>query len=104
MDVPFIFWIILATIFSALPILLVKAYIDNKNLYWIAFAIIASIILIIPYIKIVRQHNVTTIYSLIMILSIILIIIVDVSLFKEHLTITNIIGIILGMIAIYLLF
>ena len=96
-------WIIIATIIALIPILLIKNYIITKNFNYLIFALIAYIILIICYINIF-SNNVISTYTILQILQILAMVIIGIILYKENINFTKIIGLILGIISIYLLY
>lgn len=96
-------WIALAIILSAIPIIMVKLYLNTNNIWFIVTAILLSIFLILTYIYIVKNYRISIIYPIIKILSVILVVVVGIFLFGEKITWRNVIGIILGLVGIYLL-
>ena len=102
-NIIFIFWIIIAVIAASLQVAFVKKYTQTTNLSWICLSFLASLFLILAYVKTFIGHNISIIYPIIKILSIILVITTGVIFFKEKLSMKVIGGIIFGVMSIYLL-
>ncbi|AYV77814.1 MAG: hypothetical protein Edafosvirus1_145 [Edafosvirus sp.] len=98
-----IFWIILAVITTATPIVCVLQYNKYNNVWWLALALILYILLIISYINLLKSFDMVDIYPLLKILAIIMVVLMGVLLFGESLDTSQIFGIIFGIIAVYLL-
>jgi uncharacterized membrane protein len=98
-----IFWIILAASTASLQVISIKKYLQTKDWSWIALSLLTSIILILTYVKTLSGNNMTSIYPIIKILSIIIVIIIDAIFFNNKLTMKIIGGIIFSIISIYLL-
>jgi multidrug transporter EmrE-like cation transporter len=98
--------LIIAALLSAGPPIFVKMYVNskNKNLLYLIASLICSILLIILYIKLVKNHNIALIYTIIKILSILVVVIISYFLLKEKITIKNIFGILLSIVALCLLY
>lgn len=94
-----------AVLLSVVPIPLIKKYLDNKNdnNHCLIFAIIAHILLIFAYIMIFKNENAISTYPIIKILSIIFVVIFGIIYLDTKLTFELIVGILLGLISIYLL-
>ena len=97
-------WIIIATIIALIPVLLIKQYIVTKNFNYLILALIAYIVLIICYINIFNTNVVSSTYVILQILQILIMVIIGIILYKENINITKIIVIILGILAIVLLY
>ena len=98
-----VFWIILAVISASLQVVFVKKYTQTNLWYWFGLSILASLFLLVAYVKSFNGHNVSIIYQIIKILSIIIVIITGEIFFNDKLTIKVIGGILFGLISIYLL-
>ncbi len=98
-------YIFIAAIFSSFPIIFVNNYIKNNNIIWILLAITSYAVLVFSYYYLLkdRSNDVTKLYSTIKISSIIIVSLFSTLLLHEKLTTKNIIGLLLGMIAITLL-
>lgn len=96
-------WLIIATIIAIIPIFLLKQFILTNNYLYIILSLCAYSILIVSYINLFRNNQVSSIYVLLQILQILLVVIVSLLFYNEHIKLAQIIGIILGSVAIYLL-
>ena len=96
-------WIIIATIIALLPVILIKQYIATKNIIFLIISLIAYIILMTCYIKIFSSGDMSSIYTILQILQILVVIIFGVIILKEPITVNKIVGIILSIISITLL-
>jgi len=96
-------WIITAAILAALPVPFIKNYIATKNYIWIFLSVISYLILIMAYANLFSGQNIVAVYSLIKILSIIIVTVFGIVLFKNKLTVSLIVGILFGIVSIYLL-
>lgn len=104
-DLNFILIIILGSIISALPILCVKEYLSSSSFCFILFAILCYILTIFSYIYILTKNNIVSItYPLIKLLSSFFVIFLGVFYYKERLTNYQCVGLVLGIISLYLLF
>jgi multidrug transporter EmrE-like cation transporter len=97
------FWIIIASIAAALQVICIKKYLQAKDWYWIFLSFLSSLLVFFLYIKTFSGNNVSIIYPIIKILSIIIVIITGEIFFNNKLTIRVIGGIIFGVMSIYLL-
>ncbi len=96
-------WYLVAIIAAALPVAFIKKYNDSGNKIYLLAAIILYIVLITAYIRILKTHEMATIYPFLKILSIIIVVFTGVIWFGDQLHPKDIIGIILGLVALYLL-
>jgi len=100
---PLILWIIIASILSALPLILIKQYTLTEDYKWLLCAGIIFMVLIFTYINVIRSNNVSHIGPLIKIIEIILFVMAGIALFNEKLEKKHIIGLVLGCVSIVLL-
>ena len=99
-----ILWIICASITGALPVLLIKQYINKENYKYLMLAILSYLILFISYINIYKcKYNISSVQPIISILQLFIIILISIIVFGEYLNRTKISGILCGFLAIYLL-
>jgi|SRR5271156_4561266 len=96
-------WYLVAAMAAALPVPLVKKYNDTNNKIYLLVAIILYMVLITAYVYILKTHEMATIYPFLKILSIIIVVFVGIIWFNDQLRPKDIIGIILGLVALYLL-
>ena len=97
------FWIILAAITASLQVIFIKKYLQTNDWFWLDLSLLTSVFLLVTYIKIFNGNNISIIYPIIKILSIIIVIITGDVFFKNKITMRIIVGIILSIISIYLL-
>jgi drug/metabolite transporter (DMT)-like permease len=97
--------VLTASILSALPIILIKKYILSRKQYFITIlvAIALNVIVTYLYIPLLEISNATIIYTIIKVLSVIIIAFLAFIYLKERLTIRQIIGVTIGMISLMLL-
>jgi multidrug transporter EmrE-like cation transporter len=98
-----IFWIILAAISASLGVIFIKKYLQTKDWIWLALAVFTSLFLTFTYVKTLGGQNISIIYPIIKILSIIIVIITGEIFFNNKITMKVIGGIVFGIISIYLL-
>lgn len=98
-----IFWFLIAAIAAAVPIPFIKYYTETNNIQWIFLSMVSYLTLILAYAIILQDKNITIIYPILKVLSVLIVIIAGVFLFRISLDIKSIIGIVLGMASIYLL-
>jgi len=106
MNVYILSWLILASLIASSVPIFVKFYIETHDFYWIIFSLVFYIFLILAYYKILlngKSKKISKYYTLIKILSILLIFLMGLFLFKEKITIKTLLAILLAFIAIYLL-
>jgi len=103
MDLNTIFWIIIAASCAASLATFVKLYIKSKNYKWFIFSFMSFLTLFFAYSIILLKGDVIIIYSVVKILSILIVVLFGVLIFKEKINLKIGIGILLGIISIYLL-
>jgi len=96
-------WLLLASFFSALTILMIKQYEKSINYVYLLVAALSEFGLICSYIQLLKKGDLITQFALVKIISILIVLIPSIIFFNSVLTTKNIIGLIFGMIAIYLL-
>lgn len=96
-------WYIVAVLTSAFAGLFVKWYIKTNNNIYLYSSILCQLILVVAYIKLFNDNDISSSYPFIKILSIIIVAIIGFSFLNEIITIKTIIGILLGGISIFLL-
>jgi multidrug transporter EmrE-like cation transporter len=96
--------VIIAAIFSALTVTMIKLYdYNNFNNLFLLVACLSQLGLIFSYVQLLKFNDILTLFTLIKILAILLVSIIGVVFFGFKLTKYKILGILLGIIAIYLL-
>ncbi|AGC02327.1 integral membrane protein [Acanthamoeba polyphaga moumouvirus] len=98
-----IFWYFVAAIISAIPIPIIQKYVNTNNKFYLFLAMLFYFILIFIYAQVLQSTQMSIAYPLIKFLSIILVVIFGVLFFNNKLTTKQIIGIIIGGVALYLL-
>lgn len=98
--------IIIASLLSAVSPILIKKYIKYKKTYlWLLIiSLICSAIIVIIYIKLLKTYGAGKMYTIIKILSVLIVAMIGFLFLDEKFTTKNIIGIIFGGIALILLF
>ena len=92
-----------ASIIAILPLIFIKKYIINKAFYNLIIAFILYILLLLSYIKLFEKGDISSIYIVLQILQIFLLLFAGILFFNESINMTKIIGILLGLLSIYLL-
>ena len=95
-----IYWIIIATIASASPVLLVKEYIKSNNLRFIVLAIVSYLTLLFTYIHLFKENEISKIYSLIKIAQLVIVALIAIQIHNEKINKNKIIGIAAGVVSI----
>lgn len=97
--------LVLATILSVIPILLIKKYVDTgeNNYGYLYVAIIFSIILLLIYIELLKAFGATMLFNMVKILSILLMVFIGITYLGESLNHKQIMGVVLAIVALYLL-
>jgi len=95
--------VILAAIVSVSFPIMAQMYADKKNNWYWPIMIILSIILFYMYIYLCRQYGATRMYTMIKIMAILLVTLVGYFYFQNKITTKNVIGILFGIVALYLL-
>ena len=98
-------WLIFATIADLSLVYFTKKYIsDNNNNIYILLALFTYVVLIFSYIKIFNNTEVSSSYTLLQILQILIVVIFGLFFLDEKITLYKISGIITGIASIYLLY
>jgi drug/metabolite transporter (DMT)-like permease len=103
MDISNLPLLLLQTIISIVPLVLIKQYINNNNYLLLLLCLLCYSIMIFIYIKLLRNNGLSKVYSLIQILQVIIVVLIGTLFFHEKLTFEIITGIILGLTGIYLI-
>ena len=100
MNIPLI---LLQTVISLIPVILIKKYITNKNNLLLCICLLCYLIMMILYIKILKTGELSKVYSVIQVLQVVIVVLVGVLFFHEKLSFEVVTGIIMGLVSIYLL-
>jgi multidrug transporter EmrE-like cation transporter len=103
LDIIFITVCILTAIVDATPIALLKTYLDTKKTIWIVLSLCCYPLLVLCYIYILNTKSLSVVYSLIKILSILIISAYSFIYLREKLSFIEKIGIFLAVGAIIFL-
>ena len=103
MDLNTILWIIIAAACAASLVTLVKLYIKSKKFKWVVLSFMSFVILFFAYSIILVKGDIIIIYSIVKILSILIVVLFGVLIFKEKINFKIGMGILFGIISIYLL-
>ena len=96
-------WFIIGSISAIIPVLLIKEYTINKNVLYLIFSMMCYLVLMKSYISIFNTNKVSTSYTFIQLIQILLVVLSGIVLFKEKINLQIIAGIILACIAMFLL-
>ncbi len=96
--------LLFATIIAILPVFFIKKYIVSNNMIYIILSIIAYIILIIIYIELFRNYEISNNYVILQILQILLVIGASYLLYNEKLNNYQLTGVVMGISSIWLLY
>ena len=97
-------WLFMAAFFSALTIISLKYYSVHSYTYLLLVTILSEIGLIYSYIQLLQQRDILTGFSLVKIMSILLVLLPSLLFLNVKLTNEKIIGLIFAFIAMYLLY
>ena len=100
MNIPLL---LLQIIISIIPLVLIKKYILNGNVWLLILCLLFYSVMIAIYIRLLRNDGLSKVYTLVQILQVILVVLMGILFFNEKLSLNIIIGILFGIIAIYLL-
>lgn len=96
-------WLLIASFFSALTIISIKYSLKHKNKYLLLVTTLSEIGLIYSYIQMLQFGDILTGFSLVKIISILIVIFPSIMFLDVELTNKKIIGLIFAFVAIYLL-
>lgn len=96
-------WFFIAALVAAAPIPLLKEYTKNNNINMVILSFFSYLLLIYAYIQILKNKNISVLYPLLKVFSVIIVVLAGIFIEKEKLSTNVILGILLGCISIYLL-
>lgn len=96
-------WLLIASFFSALTIISIKYSLKNKNNYLLLVTTLSEIGLIYSYIQMLQNGDILTGFSLVKIISILIVLFPSIMFLDVELTNKKIFGLIFAFVAIYLL-
>lgn len=94
---------IIASIIAIIPIFLIKQYIKYNKFYYLFYSLLSYILLIYIYINIFTLAEVSSSYVILQLMQILIVILISLLLFDEHLTLTKVLGLIFAILSILLL-
>lgn len=95
---------VLAVIADVLPLPLILKYISSGRIQWLIYALICYMVLIFAYTRLLRRViSLDALYTILKIYSILLLLFIGIVFLGEKLDAKKIIGLVFGMLAIYLL-
>jgi multidrug transporter EmrE-like cation transporter len=98
-----LFWFFVAAVAAALPIPLIKTYTEDANLVWIFLSFLSYSVLIYAYSIILHDKNITIVYPVLKVLSVLIVVFAGFLLFSNQMDWKTIVGIVLGISSIYIL-
>jgi multidrug transporter EmrE-like cation transporter len=96
-------WYIIGSIAAIIPVILIKEYTVSKNNNLLLLCLLCYLILISSYVHIFNNKVMSSAYTLIQILQILIIVLSGIMLFKEKITSKTLFGIFLAIAAMYYL-
>ena len=96
-------WLLLSSFFSALTIISIKYSLQYKNKYLLLVTTLSEICLIYSYINMLQNGDILTGFSLVKIISILIVLFPSIMFLDVELTNKKIFGLIFAFTAIYLL-
>ena len=98
-----IVWLLTASIFSLIPIILIKQYNVTDNYIYLILTMMCYLILMIAYINILKE-NISAKYTILQIMQILIISFIGIFYFREQINFIKMLGIIFAIVSVYLLF
>jgi len=96
-------YVLLASFFSALTIISIKLFVKYTNIYFLLLVALSDIALVYSYFNMLQKGDIFTEFSLVKIISILILLFPSIMYFDVELTNNKIIGLIFAFVAIYLL-
>ena len=93
--------LLITSIIALIPIFLIKKYINTKNNNYLYIAGIFYLLLLLSYIKVFSQREMSSSYIILQIMQILIIVIGGILLFREKISLNKLIGILAGFTCIY---
>lgn len=98
-----IFWFFIAAAAAAAPIPFIKEYTVDRRLRWIILSFFSYTVLIFSYYRLLPNRDVVIVYPLLKVLSILLVVSAGILVFGNKINMTSAVGILLGVVSLYLL-
>lgn len=96
-------WLLVASFFSALTIITIKYYVLFTYNYLLLVTLLSSCCVIYSYIQLLKKEDIVIVFALVKIISILFVLFSSIVLFGGKLTNRKIVGLMFGLVAIYLL-
>ncbi len=96
-------WLLVAASLSALTITLIKYYLEYTNNILLLVAVLSELVLIYSYFQMLQTIDILTGFSLVKIISILIVLFPSILFLKVQLTNKKIFGLIFAILSIYLL-
>jgi hypothetical protein len=103
MNIYTILFYILAACSAALPVPFTKKYSETENPLWLILSVMSYLVLIYVYLIILKTGNLFIAYPIIKIVSIIIVVLSGYFYFNTKITFNRLLGLLLGVVAIYLM-
>lgn len=95
--------LLVTSIIALIPIFFIKKYINTKNIINLYIAAFFYILLLLSYVKIFTRSEISTSYTILQVIQILIIALGGIFIYNEKLNINKILGILSGFICIYFL-
>ena len=95
--------LILSSIITTISLLCIKQYIITKNITYIVLSAILYMALIYIYVELFQNGEISSLYVILQIVQILIVSLIGIVLYHEKITTNKIIGIIAGLICVYLI-
>ena len=95
--------LLVTSIIALIPIFFIKKYINTKNILNLYIAAFFYILLLLSYVKIFTRSEISTSYTILQVIQILIIALGGIFIYNEKLNINKILGILSGFICIYFL-
>ncbi len=98
-----IYWQIFATLTAIINAYLIKQYVISLNMFYLLLIMLLYMVLMISYINIFEQKEVSSSYTVIQIMQILVVVVMGLLFFDEEITSNKVIGVCFGLWSVYLL-
>ena len=95
--------LLLEATIAMVPLVLIKKYVNTKNNWLLFFSLLCYMVMIWCYIVLFKTEKMSTVYTLIHIIQVIIAVFIGVLYFHEKLSFVEVFGVILGLTSMYLL-
>jgi len=98
-----IVWFFVAAIAAAAPIPLIKEYTESGDYLYVIASLASYILLVIAYIIILDDKDITILYPMLKVLSVLIVVVAGMIVFQNKITVKSAIGIFLAIVSLWLL-